>query len=92
MSLQPGIVQMSGKDLAQAVGLLVARGFCALLNLDLEDLEAGATSKEKLIESLPRRETLFSRLSEFPEALTIYQVKEKFNAYKAFLDSDEEMV
>ncbi len=81
------IVQMNGKDFSNALGLLATRTFCVLLNRDLKDLEAGATSKEKLIESLPRRETLFSRLSEFPEALTIYQVKEKFNAYKAFLNS-----
>ncbi len=82
------IVQMNGKDFSNVLGLLATKTFCVLLNRDLEDLEAGATSKEKLIESLPRRETLFSRLlSEFPEVLTIYQVKEKFNDYKAFLNS-----
>ena len=81
------IVQMNGKDFSNVLGLLATGTFCVLLNRDLEDLKAEATSKEKLIESLPQREALFSRLSEFPEALTVYEVKKKFEAYKAFLNS-----
>jgi hypothetical protein len=81
------IVQMNGKDFSNVLGLLATGTFCVLLNRDVEDLKTETVSKEKLVESLPQREALFSRLSEFPEALKIYQVKEKFDAYKAFLNS-----
>lgn len=89
---KPAIALMSGKDFARVIGLAATRAFLALLNRDLEELKAGITSREKLIESLPRREALLAKFaeSEVPEdILAACQVTEKFNAYKAFLGNSQ---
>jgi hypothetical protein len=84
------IAQISGKDFACVLGLVATRAFLALLNRDLKDLEDGTTSREKLKESLPRREALLAKFaeSEIPEdILAAHQVRYKFSAYKKLLEN-----